>query len=146
MKQYQCIIVGVDLDPAADMITIERGKNLAEANNAKLYLVHALESLNSFGADYAYPAVSDIQAELSDEHRAQLKAEAAEQGITDEHNLIIEVGIPNNVIIEAANELKADLIIVGSHNKHGLGLLLGSTPDDVLHNAPCDVLAIKLDG
>jgi universal stress protein A len=34
--------------------------------------------------------------------------------------------------------------VVGSHGRHGLALLLGSTANDVLHGAPCDVLAVKL--
>ena len=37
-----------------------------------------------------------------------------------------------------------DLIVVGSHGRHGLALLLGSTANDVLHGAPCDVLAVRL--
>ena len=37
-----------------------------------------------------------------------------------------------------------DLIVVGSHGRHGLALLLGSTANDVLHGAPCDVLAVHL--
>ena len=34
--------------------------------------------------------------------------------------------------------------MVGSHGRHGLALLLGSTANDVLHGAPCDVLAVRL--
>lgn len=36
------------------------------------------------------------------------------------------------------------MIVVGSHGRHGLALLLGSTANDVLHGAPCDVLAVSL--
>jgi len=35
-------------------------------------------------------------------------------------------------------------IVVGSHGRHGLALLLGSTANDILHGAPCDVLAVRL--
>jgi universal stress protein A len=48
------------------------------------------------------------------------------------------------VIVTQARKLKADLIVVGAHSQHGLGLLLGSTAGSVLHSAPCDVLAIHL--
>ena len=37
-----------------------------------------------------------------------------------------------------------DLIVVGSHGRHGLALLLGSTADAVLHHAKCDVMAVRL--
>jgi universal stress protein A len=38
-----------------------------------------------------------------------------------------------------------DLIVVGSHARWGLALLLGSTTDGVMHGADCDVLAVKVD-
>ena len=47
-------------------------------------------------------------------------------------------------ILETARELGADLIVVGSHGRHGLALLLGSTANAVLHGAPCDVLAVRI--
>ncbi|HYQ93120.1 MAG TPA: universal stress protein, partial [Candidatus Competibacteraceae bacterium] len=47
-------------------------------------------------------------------------------------------------ILEAVQELGADLIVIGSHGRHGLALLLGSTANAVLHGAPCDVLAVRI--
>ena len=35
-------------------------------------------------------------------------------------------------------------IVVGSHGRHGLALLLGSTASGVLHGAKCDVLAVRI--
>ncbi|WP_313899138.1 universal stress protein [Leclercia adecarboxylata] len=43
-----------------------------------------------------------------------------------------------------AKKQGCDLIVVGSHGRHGLALLLGSTANDILHGAPCDVLAVRL--
>jgi universal stress protein A len=43
-----------------------------------------------------------------------------------------------------ATEQNCDVIVVGSHGRHGLALLLGSTANDLLHGAPCDVLAVRL--
>ncbi|MEZ5528918.1 MAG: universal stress protein [Porticoccaceae bacterium] len=37
-----------------------------------------------------------------------------------------------------------DLIVVGSHGRHGLSLILGSTATGVLHGSQCDVLAVKV--
>ena len=42
------------------------------------------------------------------------------------------------------SDIAADLIVIGSHGRHGLALLLGSTANGVLHGAPCDVLAIRV--
>jgi universal stress protein A len=53
-------------------------------------------------------------------------------------------GSTKNEITRLALELQADLIVMGSHGRHGLALLLGSTANAVLHAAPCDVLAIRV--
>ena len=44
-----------------------------------------------------------------------------------------------------AQSKKVDLIVVGSHGRHGLGLLLGATANGVLHGANCDVLTVRVD-
>jgi universal stress protein A len=43
-----------------------------------------------------------------------------------------------------AVERGADLIVIGSHGRHGLQLLLGSTANGVLHLSECDVLAVRV--
>ena len=40
--------------------------------------------------------------------------------------------------------IHADLIVLGTHGRHGLGLLLGSTASGVLHGCPCDVLTVRI--
>ncbi|MDN5937003.1 MAG: universal stress protein, partial [Nitrosospira sp.] len=53
-------------------------------------------------------------------------------------------GVPEREIVRIAEEERVDLIVVGSHGRHGLALLLGSTANSVLHHAKCDVMAIRL--
>lgn len=43
-----------------------------------------------------------------------------------------------------AEENNVDLIVVGSHGRKGIKMLLGSTANAVLHHAGCDVLAVRL--
>lgn len=53
-------------------------------------------------------------------------------------------GSPESRIVEKAEELKADLIIVGSHGYNRWErLLLGSVSDSVIHHAPCSVLVVR---
>ncbi|MCY1401873.1 Universal stress protein family protein [compost metagenome] len=59
-------------------------------------------------------------------------------------NAHLTYGQPRQEIHNLAKEDGCDLIVVGSHGRHGLALLLGSTANDVLHGAPCDVLAVRL--
>ena len=44
-----------------------------------------------------------------------------------------------------AREIGADLIVLGSHGRWGLELLLGTTTDGVVSAADCDVLAVRVD-
>lgn len=59
----------------------------------------------------------------------------------DQH---VVVGMPDTEIHRFADENGVDLIVVGSHGRHGFALLLGSTSTGVLHGAQCDVLAVRV--
>jgi nucleotide-binding universal stress UspA family protein len=53
-------------------------------------------------------------------------------------------GYPATVIEEAAEQLEADLIVIGSRGRSGLKhLLLGSIAERVVQKAPCPVLTVK---
>lgn len=56
----------------------------------------------------------------------------------------VELGIPAQVIVEAAETWGADLVIVGSHGYGFWGrLALGSVSDAVVHHSPCSVLVVR---
>ncbi len=56
-------------------------------------------------------------------------------------------GSPDSRIVESAEQMGADLIIVGSHGYNRWErLLLGSVSDSVVHHAPCSVLVVRVPG
>ena len=56
----------------------------------------------------------------------------------------ISAGAPERIIIEEAAEWKADLVVVGSHGRGFWSrMLLGSTTDSLVHQAPCSVLVVR---
>lgn len=56
----------------------------------------------------------------------------------------VTMGSPNRIIVDAATEWGADLIVVGSHGRGFWGrVMLGSVSDAVLHNAPCSVMVVR---
>ena len=57
----------------------------------------------------------------------------------------IELGVPKLVIAQFVEQHRCDLVVLGSHGRHGFSLLLGSTANAVLHAMPCDVLTIKIE-
>ncbi|MDA1073882.1 MAG: universal stress protein, partial [Proteobacteria bacterium] len=83
------------------------------------------------------------EAEAIKQAKAQLAEYAAEFDIA-RADVVVRVGAPGYEIRAAAEELGADLIVIGTHGKHGLGLLLGSTANSVLHGVPCDTLAVRV--
>lgn len=66
----------------------------------------------------------------------------ARAGIAVEHRL--EYGDPAAVILKVAQEIGADLIVMGTHGRTGLRrLLMGSVAERVVRKAPCPVLMVR---
>jgi universal stress protein A len=97
--------------------------------------------------DAAYGSTIPFDLDLTAELMAAAKkrlAYLADKLAIPEANQWLEMGSPKLEIIRIAEENNVDLIIVGSHGRHGLALLLGSTANGVLHHAKCDVLAVRI--
>lgn len=143
MKPYKKILLAVELDHSCDDLPSLRAKQLAKDFNAELYLLHAIEHLSGYGAAYGVAAGADIEDMLMENAREEILKVATKLGVL-EQNQLIKVGPAKSIILEEAEMLGIDLIIVGSHGRHGIRLLLGSTANAVLHGAKCDVLAVRL--
>jgi universal stress protein A len=142
MSQYTKILVAVDLSEESAQVA-KRGHAIANNNSAELHLIHVIEPLSfAYGGDIPMD-FSGIQDEIHQQATQQLKRFGEANGIDEEHQHII-LGRPEVEIHATAEELGADLIVVGSHGRYGLALLLGSTANGVLHGASCDVLAVRV--
>jgi nucleotide-binding universal stress UspA family protein len=82
--------------------------------------------------------------ELKAEVQSQLQAlPVADHGIVVERRL--EEGYPGSAIPRVARETRADLIVMGTHGRTGLGrMFMGSVAEQVVRKAPCPVLTAKL--
>ncbi|MAC46359.1 MAG: universal stress protein UspA [Oceanospirillum sp.] len=142
MSQYKHVLIAVDLTEESHQV-IEKGFAIAQRNNAKVSLVHALEPLGfAYGGDIPMDLTS-IQEQLDQHARKKIAELGGPLNIPDNCQHVI-VGVPDSEIHRIAKEQDADLIVVGSHGRHGLSLLLGSTSTGVLHGAKCDVLAVRI--
>ena len=137
------IVLAVDLHPECDITLIKKAQEFAKAFESHLTVVHAVEHILSYGMAQAYPGILDVETDLLTAAREELAKICQPLEIAAKDQVVC-IGSPKLVVFEVAEEKKADLIIVGSHGRHGLGLLLGSTANSVLHNACCDVLAIRI--
>jgi len=140
---YQHILIAVDLSEECTPV-LQRAEEIARNTKARLSIVHIIEPMAmAFGGDVPMD-LTLIQQQQFEQAKTSL-AKLAEQypDISEDQRHLI-FGQPRQEIHRLATEHGCDLIVVGSHGRHGLALLLGSTANDVLHGAPCDVLAVRL--
>lgn len=144
MALYQHVLLAADFFEHGDQVA-QKARRIAEQNNARLSLVHVVDNLPI--TDPAYGPIIPFDVDLTQELLEATKKRMAELGeklgVPVERQWL-EMGSPKLEIVRVAEENQADLIVVGSHGRHGLALLLGSTANGVLHHAKCDVLAVRL--
>jgi universal stress protein A len=140
---YHHILVAVDLTEECDPV-IKRARDLSVSNNAKLSLVHIVEPMAmAFGGDVPMD-LSQLQQQQFDQAKERLERLIAKYPEVLLENSHLTYGQPRQEIHHMAKEQGCDLVVVGSHGRHGLALLLGSTANDLLHGAHCDTLAVRL--
>lgn len=131
------IVVGIDFsEPSLNALAFAR--KLASIEDATIHLVHACRD--------PVAAVLDGEAEDTARHQhddaeAQLTSLARQMAGHTEAST--ELGDAAGVILEKAEAVEADVIVVGTRGRSGLSrMLLGSTAERVLHYAPCPVLIV----
>lgn len=138
MLRIQTILFPTDFSSTADH-ALQVARSLARDHQAKLVLLNAVMSAP---AVEMYVPEMDLDS-LSKEAQRHLEEVAAR--ITDVPvETIVHYGEPGGSIVVVAERVGADLIVVGTHGRSGVGrMLLGSVAEYVLRHAPCPVLTIK---
>lgn len=142
MQIYKKILIALELTPECDQFLLKKAESLAEGSG-EIYLIHAVEHMSNYGAAYGVSAGVDIEDILVKEAKESM-AEVAGRFNIPANKQIVKAGPAKFLILEEAEKLGIDLILVGSHGRHGVRLLLGSTANAVLHGANCDVLAVRV--
>lgn len=144
MKNYKIILVAIDFSVSSSTV-IRRAVDVAKRNSADLSLIHVVEYIPP--PDMAYETAISPDWVINQDVMAR-HAESKLEKFCEKHNLskvrqTVVVGAPKYEICNYAREHGCDLIVMGAHGLHGIRLLLGSTTNGVLHEMPCDVLAVK---
>lgn len=144
MPSYQHILLAIDFSYQDNQI-IEKATRLTLFAGARLSLIHVLDNIPMPDTPYGTViALDEVSSDaLLEAEKQKINAISDELGVDLERRWMIW-GEPGQEIVRIAKQEKVDLIMVGSHGKHGLALLLGSTSNDVLRHADCDVLAVRL--
>ena len=142
MADYKNILLVVDLSEDSSIIG-ERAKAIAACYGSQITLLHVVEYVPVEPMGEALLPTVQIEGELVDRARLRLTELAQQLGLPQSRQLVETGGIKSE-IIRTAQRLNADLIVLGSRERHGLAILLNFTEDAILHAAPCDVLAVRL--
>jgi universal stress protein A len=144
MSNYKNILVAVDVNAPHESI-IRRALAVCQSYEDLILMYTLLPT--TYIQPYIYPmefnAIDDSER-MSLAHK-KLSDIATEFGIT-ESNVFVKIGVAADEIKEMANEKNIDLIVIGTHGRSGIKLLLGSTANSVLHGVKQDVLAVRIYG
>jgi nucleotide-binding universal stress UspA family protein len=139
---FKTIVVGFDGSDGSRK-ALRAAIQLAREQGAAVWTVGVEEKLPRYVAtidEY------EEEREVANDYFRRLNAEAAElaraAGVALES--IVRPGHPAKVLVEAAQELHADLVVVG-HTGHSdlWGTFLGTNADKVVRHAPCSVMVVR---
>ncbi|MGR9037901.1 MAG: universal stress protein, partial [Gammaproteobacteria bacterium] len=140
MADYRHILLAADFSEHGEYAA-RKSQSLANIYRAKLSVIHVLDNIPM--PDTAYGTVISLNERTDNSLLEAEKIKLSQLGdrlhIHPADRWLIW-GIPKQEIARLAEKEKVDLIVAGFHRLHGVGLLLGSTADGILHYAPCDVM------
>ena len=137
MNEYKHILFTTDLT-SLSMNIAPKVKKLAELYGAKISLITVLEETSIYG----YPGISEKESSVSEQVQNAM-VEFADKIQVPRERQYIEFGSVKGKVLAYAKSINADLIVVGSHGRHGLARLLGSSANAIVNGAECDVLLLR---
>lgn len=148
MTTYKHLLVPVDESPMS-YAAAEQALSLAKDLNCPVTIMSVIAVDPFVGVDFykVAPAITDyfMQAEQNAQNRlAEIQQSFSSEGISVDTKIIRGVAASEG-IVQIANEIGADLIIMGSHGRTGVKkMMLGSVAQNVLTQSPVPVLIVKV--
>jgi nucleotide-binding universal stress UspA family protein len=141
------VLAPVDFSPSS-WLAVAYAEHLAALFGARLDLLHVVETLPSYGLvdiPAAFPPPSREVAAEGREALLDLAREAGGPPVAVEPHVV--AGHPTIALIEAAQALAPDLIVLPTHGRSGLKrMVLGSVAEQLVRRAPCPVLVVRGQG
>ena len=147
MPQITRILVPTDFSAASDA-ALTYARSLARQFGASINLVHVFEdplATSAFLGDGTITLPLDLRESLERAANEQLATRHAQHvGTLPLSSTDLLIGPTAKRIVEHADETRADLIVMATHGRGGLGhLLLGSVAEKVVRTAKCPVLTAR---
>lgn len=141
------ILVPVDFSPCS-IQALDYAADLAASVRAEILVLFVVEPVYAAGSPSLFgPSVNlamliQEQRRLGGEQLARAAKRVEAQGVKVKS--LLQQGSARESIVEAARELRADLIVMGTRGRSGIAhLLLGSVAEWVTRHAPCPVVTIR---
>jgi nucleotide-binding universal stress UspA family protein len=146
------VLLAVDASPCSDAAVEEVTRRFARADT-QVRVVHAVECMKEMPLAYQFGQGSTAGHDAAESRRRSFeRAEALVNGIATRLESVgfrqVSVSTPDadpwHGIVDDARAWKADLIVMGSHGRHGLDrMFLGSVAEEVLRHATCSVEIVR---
>ncbi|MDA8241019.1 MAG: universal stress protein [Nitrospiraceae bacterium] len=121
--------------------------DMARRYGAKLYIIHVIfDVAKTVGWYVPHVSIDEIYQDMEKSAKAELEKIFLDEmrGLQGVEHIVLK-GIPNEEITKFAGENEIDLIVLGTHGRRGIDrVLFGSTAEQVVRNAPCPVLSVRL--
>ena len=141
------ILVPTDFSEFSDR-AVRQAADIAEQNNAKVFLLHVVDKLQQCAIDYCIPLETMMRVQSDSEKEASKKMQEEVDKIVKAKKIDVvfdvKSGIPYEEILKEQRERMADLIVIASHGRTGLlKSLIGSVAERVMREAKCPVLLVR---
>jgi len=141
------ILVPTDFSEFSDR-AVQQAVDIAEQNNAKIFLLHVIDKLQQCAIDYCIPleTMMKVQSDSEKEAAKKMQEEADKILKAKKIDVVFDVksGVPYEEILKEQQERKADLIVIASRGRTGiLKTLVGSVAERVVREAKCPVLLVR---
>lgn len=137
---YKTLLLASDLTEQSNAIA-KKAQSIADTVGAELHVVHVVEPVGAYGGGLYY--LGDLNEEIQQQAKESLHQLAKELKINLDHCHLM-LGHTKHEVLKVAKDIRADLIVLGTHGAKGFAALLGSTATSVLNSAECDVLTVPI--
>ena len=139
MLHINTILHPTDFSDAA-MQSLQLARSLARDHGAKLVILGV--AMPAMPVSEVYVPVGEMAGQVEEMRRQVTKLASTITDVPVESHAL--QGIPGHAIVSVADEIQADLIVMGTHGRSGLSrLVMGSVAEDVMRHAHCPVLTMK---
>ena len=143
---FSSILVPLDFSASSER-ALRVGASLAARYAARLTLLHVVHlpmPVPTFDGTDVIVDYEVLTKHSEEAARAELGRLLEVTGLTGKAETLLEIGDPVTTILDAIDDRRVDLVVMGTHGRTGLSrLIMGSVTDRVLRTAPCPVLAVR---